>query len=128
MTGWFRDTPESLRMLEEERLKLAAAEAKYECRRCGKVLEPDYALSDTLNRVRAWMWRHAHKMNCRPWIATRPGRLAMTRCLQCEKPPPRYACWMGKPEDESLPFHQPGAGPCPLGMPARWEPENPRGF
>lgn len=27
--GWFRETPESLRMLEEERAKLAAEEARY---------------------------------------------------------------------------------------------------
>jgi hypothetical protein len=49
-------------------------------------------------------------------------------CSQCHKPAPRYYCWMGKPEDPSLPLHRDGAGPCPFGMPARWEPENKRGF
>lgn len=42
-------------------------------------------------------------------------------CAQCKRPAPRYYCWMGKPEDPSLPFHQLGSGPCPLGMPPRYE-------
>lgn len=64
MSGWFRETPESLRMLAAEQVKLAKAEARYECGRCGAVLRPDYGLSDSLNRVRAFFWRQAHRLNC----------------------------------------------------------------
>lgn len=52
-------------MLAAERAKVAADEAKYECQRCSEALEPDYGLSDLLNRIRAWMWRQAHRLNCR---------------------------------------------------------------
>lgn len=62
--SWFRETPESRRMLAEERAKLAKAESKYECRRCKKTIEPDYTLRDWQNRFRAWMWRQAHRLNC----------------------------------------------------------------
>lgn len=64
MSGWFRETPESLRLLEVEKRKLARAEARYECSRCGTHLQADYTLSDRLNRVRAFLWRQAHRLNC----------------------------------------------------------------
>lgn len=52
-------------MLAEERAKLAASEGMYECERCGRTLDPDYGLSDRLNYLRAWMWKVAHRLNCK---------------------------------------------------------------